>query len=222
MNSGNLEIQLTADGSATLYRADIDEHYHSVRGALAESLHVYVDCGLRHRALMDGSTDTISVLEVGFGTGLNAAVSVDAVEANVCYTSVELFPPDPQQVRALGYTEQCPWIEAVVDAPWDKDVVVAPRFTLCKRLGDFHQLDLAPESIDVVYFDAFAPEKQPDMWTVDVFGRLYKAMRRGGVLTTYCAKGSVRRMLEAIGFTIERLPGPPGGKREILRGTKKN
>ena len=108
---------------------------------------------------------------------------------------------------------------AVNAAPWNREVAMSPTFTLVKLQADFTNCEL-PQDIDVVYFDAFAPEKQPEMWTRGCFERLFRAMRTGGVLTTYCAKGAVRRMLQDVGFATERLPGPPGGKREILRGVK--
>lgn len=215
-------IERTADGSATLYRADIDEHYHSVKGALTESLHVYIREGLLHRA-KSGAEGGLRVLEVGFGTGLNAALTAsEACEAlRVHYTSLELYPLDADTVAAMGYGAEVPLLEAVNRAEWDVEQAVGEYFTLHKRVADF-LTDALPAGIDVVYFDAFAPEKQPEMWSEDCFRRIYNCMNEGGVLLTYCAKGAIRRLLASIGFTVERIAGPPGGKREILRATKMN
>lgn len=217
MNETRATRELTADGSATLYRADIDEHYHSVKGAVAESLHVYVDCGLRHRA--EKTDRPLTLLEIGFGTGLNAALSVGKVDNPIHYISLELYPLPQQTALSLGYADKAPAIAEIIAAQWNSPVHISPTFTLEKRICDFIKCDL-PEGIDVVYFDAFAPEKQPEMWLPENFQRIFKAMNPGGVLTTYCAKGAIRRMLESVGFTVERLPGPEGGKREILRATK--
>lgn len=214
------EIQPTADGSTTLYRSDIDEHYHSVKGAVAESRHVYIGSALEHR-MTKGFSGGLTVLEIGFGTGLNAAMSVEAAtdECHITYVSLELYPLPPHITGSLGYSCHAPYIAAVNDAPLDIAIDITPRFTLHKRLADFNSCTL-PEGVDVVYFDAFAPEKQPEMWSADGFRRLFEAMNPGGVLTTYCAKGTVRRSLRDTGFDVERIAGPPGGKREILRCTK--
>lgn len=213
----NTEIQVTADGSPTLYLADIDEHYHSVKGAVTESRHVYVECGLRHRAqsLCQPSSVALRVLEVGYGTGLNAALSAEACHCGVHYIALELHPLSPGALPDYG-------VEAMATlnaAPWDTPVEISPLFTLEKRNADF-LADELPEGIDVVYFDAFAPEKQPEMWSEEALRRVVSVMNPGAVLTTYCAKGAIRRLLQSLGLTVERLPGPPGGKREILRATK--
>ncbi len=209
-------IQTTADGSPTIYLPQLDEHYHSVKGAVTESCHIYRDCALRHRA-QRGYDRPLRLLEVGFGTGLNAAVSAECSDIHVHYIAVELYPLDPDVSQHLGYS--LPFVEAVNRAKWDTPVNITATFLLEKRQTDFLTADL-PGDIDVVYYDAFAPEKQPDMWEMEALRRTVDTMASGGVLTTYCAKGSIRRMLTALGLTVERLPGPPGGKREILRATK--
>lgn len=218
----NIVIEETADGSMTLYRKDLDEHYHSVRGALAESLHVYLGLGWRAAPLEEGR---VRVFEVGFGTGLNAALTArEALGAGIPteYISVELYPLSPavsslcigRQPRELAGE-----LRKVNDARWDADVVINDCFTLRKIEADLLTMTL-PENIGAVYFDAFAPEKQPALWSPEIFRRLHRAMIPGGVLVTYCAKGAVRRMLQSVGFRVERLPGPPGGKREVLRAVK--
>lgn len=219
MNKFVSEIEVTADGSATLYRADIDEHYHSVKGAMTESLHVYVDCALRYRAAAGDCTSGLTLLEIGFGTGLNAAMSVGAVDVPVHYISLELYPLSQDVVAKMGYESMQTNIIDVNAAQWNQPVEIIPDFILDKRIADFLTCDL-PQDIDVVYFDAFAPEKQPEMWSRESFERIFAAMNFGGVLTTYCAKGAVRRLLQDVGFSVQRIEGPVGGKREILRAIK--
>lgn len=218
----NLEIQHTDDGSATLFVPELDEHYHSVKGAYTESLHIYRDCAYRHAA-HHSAVRPLRLLEVGFGTGLNAAVTAMAATADspVHYITLEKYPIDASVVSGLGYDTlvDAPLFTALHAAPWEQPTAVTPHFTLEKRCCDLLTAPL-PGDIDVVYFDAFAPEKQPEMWGEEVFANIHRAMRPGGVLTTYCAKGAIRRLLQQVGFTVERLAGPVGGKREILRATK--
>lgn len=215
-------IEQTEDGSATLYVPELDEHYHSVKGARTESQHIFIEKGL------NASTARCPhVLEIGFGTGLNALLTLEAAEKRarqVHYTGIELYPLRWEEVEVLRYSDN-PLFRSLHDAPWDTEVKLTPHFTLYKLQADV--LAAIPSSLcyrhggyDVVYFDAFAPDKQPEMWGEKLFRELYRHMNKGGVLTTYCAKGAVRRLLQAVGFRVERLPGPPGGKREILRANK--
>lgn len=215
------ELQLTADGSHTLFIPEMDEHYHSVNGAVQEARHVYIEAGL-HRL----DRPQIRVMEIGFGTGLNAFLTLLCAEATrqtVYYYSAERYPLAPALVAALNYGTQvdaskAPLFEALHAAPWDRPVAITPRFTLHKLAGDSNRMEL-PADIDLVYFDAFAPDKQPEMWTPAIFEALYARTTRGGLLTTYCAKGAVRRMMQEAGYSVERIPGPPG-KREMLRALK--
>lgn len=217
-----LIIETTADGSPTLYREDLDEHYHSVKGAIAESIHVYLESAWRRIAL---SQPAVRIFEVGFGTGLNAAITAAAsLEASIStkYFSVELYPlpSNTTDMIAEGFPENIrKQIIAVNKADWDEDAKINPFFTLHKIRRNLISMNL-PERLDAVYFDAFAPEKQPEMWSPEIFRRIYNSMVPGGILTTYCAKGAIRRLLQQTGFLTERLPGPPAGKREILRATK--
>lgn len=218
----NIEIETTADGSATLYRKDIDEHYHSVKGALAESEHVYINLGWRP---LTSVKKNIRVFEVGFGTGLNATLTAMAAlesKTDTEYLSVELYPLPREITDSLAYNRSADFLDtykSVNGAAWNEKVEVNPLFSLRKIKGNLLTLDI-PADIDVVYFDAFAPEKQPEMWNEAIFRKIFDAMTPGGVLTTYCAKGKIRRMLQQIGFVPERLPGPPEGKREVLRAVK--
>ena len=160
---------------------------------------------------------------MGFGTGLNAAVTAMVADAEhpVHYISLEKYPVSTEMLRKLQYGELVngELLDRIHAAFWNVPVEITPWFTLEKRHCDY-TIDLLPEGTDVVYFDAFAPEKQPDMWTEEAFQRLVQVMNPGAVLTTYCSKGVIRRRLESLGLRVERIPGPPGGKREILRATR--
>ncbi len=213
-------LMQTEDGSATLYVPAMDEHYHSVKGARAEAEHIYIEMGMMH-VLQDRCDDRLlRVLEVGLGTGLNALLTLERCERDgvfVHYDAVELYPLRWDEIAPLEYSD-AEEFRALHDSVWEEDVALTPHFTLRKLQTDVRDVSIAP--VDVIYYDAFAPEKQPEMWTLDLMERMYGLLNPRGVLTTYCAKGVVRRMLQQVGFKVERLPGPVGGKREILRATK--
>lgn len=216
------ELQKTADGSHTLFIPEMNEHYHSVNGAIQESRHIFINAGLRAV-----TKDRLRIFEVGFGTGLNAFLTLKEVETEyprqIDYYSVELYPLDAALVRSLNYAELV-WPQrkelflSLHTADWDREVSISDRFTLHKIQGDSHTCEL-PDEIDLIYFDAFAPEKQPDMWNLEIYERLYAHTAPGGIIVTYCAKGEVRRGMQAAGFKMSRLPGPPG-KRHMLLGIK--
>lgn len=218
----DLKIELTADGSATLYVEQLDEHYHSVKGALAESEHIYRDCAFLHRA-KSNFTPPLRLLEIGFGTGLNAAVTAAITDDSrpLYYISLEKYPVDADTLQELHYDKlvDAELFSKIHFAQWNQPTQITPSFTLEKRKSDF-LADALPRGIDIVYFDAFAPEKQPEMWSEQALRKVFNAMNPGAVLTTYCAKGSIRRLLESIGLDVERIAGPAGGKREILRAVK--
>lgn len=221
------ELQLTADGSHTLFVPQLNEHYHSVNGAVQESRHIFIGAGLH---AMEKAN--IRLLEIGFGTGLNAFLTLcegmrSAPEAgcyrHIDYYAVELYPLEREIVETLNYGERADvgerrWFEQLHAAPWNAAVAINERFTLHKIAGDSRTCDL-PEEIDLIYFDAFAPDKQPEMWEPAMFDRLYAVSAPGARIVTYCAKGEVRRRMQAAGYRMERLPGPPG-KRHMLSGCK--
>ena len=219
-----MKLEQTADGSYTLYVPELDEHYHSVKGALTESQHIFIDMGLKH-----SSVTAPHILEIGLGTGLNCVLTLLEAKENqrhVHYTGIERYPLNEEIIRKLNYPsiigKECEEdYFAIHQAPWEEDVCLSPWFTLHKMEGDFTHYSFE-QKYDIIYFDAFAPEKQPEMWEQSLFDNLYQVLNEGGILTTYCAKGVVRRMLQTAGFKVERLPGPPGGKREILRAIKNN
>ena len=217
-----MNIEQTADGSYTLYVPELDEHYHSVKGALTESQHIFINMGLKH-----SSVSSPRILEIGLGTGLNCFLTLLNAEENkrhIHYTSIERFPLGMDVIQKLDYPSiigrghNADYL-AIHQAPWEEDTKLSPWFTLHKVEGDFTNYTFE-KGYDIIYFDAFAPEKRPEMWEQSLFNSLYQILNKGGILTTYCAKGIVRRMLQSAGFIVERLAGPPGGKREILRATK--
>ena len=219
-----MKLEQTADGIFTLYVPELDEHYHSVKGALTESQHIFIDMGLKH-----SQATNPYILEIGLGTGLNCFLtyltSKETGQA-IHYTGIERFPLSEEVIDQLDYATligkgEKELYQAIHQAAWNKEVLLSPHFSLHKIEGDFTQYSFLGK-YDLIYFDAFAPEKQPEMWEQPLFDMLYELLNPGGILTTYCAKGVVRRMLQAAGFTVERLAGPPGGKREILRATKNN
>lgn len=213
---------LTADGSYTLRHATVGEPYHSVHGAVTESTHVFIRAGLEARGLSHAD-----VLEVGLGTGLNMLLTwINCLERgrSVRYTALEPFPLGMVQLSELAHCDALAWpglhsgfMQAMTATPGPEHQLEGGMVfsQIMALVQDFD----AEAAFDVVYFDAFAPEKQPGMWTEDVFARMFRALRPGGVMVTYCAKGAVRRAMQAVGLTVERLPGPPG-KREMLRATR--
>lgn len=213
------EMQLTADGSHTLYIPEMEEHYHSVNGAIQESRHIFIHAGVKHLP----AKEHLRILEIGFGTGLNALLTLLETDIPIEYFTIERYPLPAEIVSSLNYADiVCPdrkgLFAALHTATWNTAVSITDRFTLYKIQADSNTC-LFPEGIDIVYYDAFAPDKQPEMWTPDIFAKLYEATTGGGILVTYCAKGSVRRMMKEAGYSVERIPGPPG-KREMLRATK--
>jgi len=216
------ELTKTLDGSYTLYVPEIDEHYHSINGAIQESNHVFINAGLKECA-----KDTIHVLEVGFGTGLNTFLTMLEAEKsakNIFFTTIELYPIDENKVKSLQYAKQISTensfdFERLHTANWNETTQLTTHFTLKKNLADFTKIDFDEENFDVIFFDAFSPEKQPEMWTENIFTKLYNASSKNAILTTYCAKGMVRRAMQKAGYLVERISGPPG-KREMIRCRK--
>jgi tRNA U34 5-methylaminomethyl-2-thiouridine-forming methyltransferase MnmC len=214
-----LEIRITDDGSPTVYSDTIGETYHSSHGAINESMHIYLNAGFEQCLKQD-----ISVLEVGFGTGLNAVLTLLAAErrSKVCYTGIEKYPLDNALWMNLKYeynqVDLGKHFANIHTCEWGTQVEMSPNFNLIKIKADFSSLSLQG-GYDVIYYDAFSPDKQPELWTEEVFNRLYQHTNQLGVLTTYCAKGAVRRAMQTAGYDVERIRGPLG-KREILRAVK--
>ncbi|MDQ2770360.1 MAG: tRNA (5-methylaminomethyl-2-thiouridine)(34)-methyltransferase MnmD [Bacteroidota bacterium] len=226
-----VEVRRTADGSATLYVPALDEHYHSRHGARQESAHVFIGAGLV--PLLDAGLGgpcrrPLRLLEVGLGTGLNALLTLHRARqagAAVAYDGLETLPLPTAVVAALAPEWAAPpdasghLFEALHAAPWGVMHPLAPGFFLTKLPEPLEAATLPASYYDLIYFDAFAPEKQPELWTEAIFGKLYAAAAPGAVLVSYCAQGQFRRNLRAVGWRTEKLPGPPG-KREMTRAGK--
>ncbi len=225
------EIITTSDGSHSLHIPELGEQYHSVHGAVQESRHVFLKHGLNHLLVRCNSSDK-RILEVGFGTGLNAfltALAIQEQESHVpvfSYDALETFPIGKETIDRLNYAEMvtgekdhCLW-SAIHRAAWDQPVSILPHLTLCKQLKKLEDLD-ADGLYDLIYFDAFAPTVQPELWTPAILRYMYEVLNPEGILVTYCAKGQVRRDLQAAGFNVERLEGPPG-KKHMTRAVKQS
>lgn len=219
------EIIKTGDGSTTIHLPEWNEQYHSRHGAIQEAEHVFIKSGLQKS--LESGDDSISILEIGFGTGLNALVTwKEAKEKNltISYTAVEAYPVALEEVEKLNFAEELQlegaqdFFRTIHHTPWETALTIHPKFHLQKQKKFFQEInDL--EEYRLVYFDAFGARVQPELWTEEIFGIMFKALKPAGILVTYAAKGSVRRAMQAVGFIVERLPGPPG-KREMLRATK--
>jgi tRNA U34 5-methylaminomethyl-2-thiouridine-forming methyltransferase MnmC len=211
----------TSDGSHTLYVPCLNEHYHSVHGAVQESEFIFIRNGL---ACCDA--DPVNIFEVGFGTGLNALLTaVQSMDSNrsIIYTSIEKYPVEPGIIRSLNYPEfvgntRKHLFELIHMAPWDETTVISDKFTLRKIKGDITREQLKG-NYDLIYFDAFGPDKQPEMWSPEMLNKIAAITKKNGLLVTYSAKGEVRRNLGENGFIVTLLPGPPG-KRHIIKAVK--
>lgn len=223
------EIITTGDGSKTIHIPEWNEQYHSKHGAIQEAEHVFLQMGLQHYHSLPTykKESTITILEIGFGTGLNALLTyfeAQRLGAMIDYTGVEAYPVTFEEAVAMEYTSQLkgvdsqPIFDKMHKLPWESPQEISESFMLTKRQQRFEEI-IDEAIFDLVYFDAFGARVQPELWEVSIFQKMYTAMRSHSVLVTYAAKGSVRRAMQAVGFTVERLPGPPG-KREMLRASK--
>jgi tRNA U34 5-methylaminomethyl-2-thiouridine-forming methyltransferase MnmC len=217
------KIIITDDGSTTIQLLDWDEQYHSKNGAIQEAKHVFIKQGLSQLKL-----NKIGILEIGFGTGLNAFITfLEAQKRNlkINYVGVEAFPVAQDELDKMNYVNQLnaenfkEVFSKMHDCNWDEKKTISSNFKLTKRKQRFEEI--VDESVyNLIYFDAFGAQVQPELWTETIFKKMYNALKKDGILVTYSAKGSVRRAMQSVGFVVERLPGPPG-KREMLRATKK-
>lgn len=219
-----MKILVTEDGSHTLQHPELDETYHSIHGAIQESKHVFIEAGLNKIAQQKKQ---FAILEIGFGTGLNAwlsAITAQELKYTIDYTTLEAYPLSSAITHQLNYAtsalhaEHSRLFAELHACEWEKLIRINSYFTLEKKevkLEDF----ASEKQFDLIYFDAFSPQSQPELWTVEQFSKLYKILNDSGILVTYCAKGAVKRNLKEAGFIIEALAGPPG-KREMTRAVK--
>ncbi|MBN1186367.1 MAG: tRNA (5-methylaminomethyl-2-thiouridine)(34)-methyltransferase MnmD [Bacteroidales bacterium] len=217
----NIKCITTKDGSHTLHVTDLNENYHSVAGAITESRHIFIDHGL-----LQSGANPIKVFEIGFGTGLNALLARKVSEINhktIHYASIEKEPLPFNLIQELNYTEilkiSKEYFFQLHNTEWDKTVKLNEHFYLKKIHKNW--IEYIPDfTCDVVFYDAFAPDFQPEMWSDKLLKKIFDCMNHQGILTTYTVKGSVKRGLQNAGFTIEKIKGPAGGKRENLIARK--
>ncbi|MFP4023695.1 MAG: tRNA (5-methylaminomethyl-2-thiouridine)(34)-methyltransferase MnmD [Thiohalospira sp.] len=218
----NQKIIYTKDGSSTIYSTEFNDHYHSVFGAINESKHVFIEAGFNFL-----NTQSIKIFEVGFGTGLNALLTfLESTKKNIMvdYTAIELYPLTQDIIQQLNYTqflskEAKEIFEKIHKVSWNKKNKISNYFHLTKVKNNFNDY-IFKEKYNLLFFDAFAPEKQPDLWSLQNFTKIYNALEHNGILTTYSSKGLVKRNIRNAGFHLQRLPGPEG-KRHMLRAIKK-
>ena len=216
------QVIQTSDGSSTFYIPELNEHYHSKFGALTESMHIFIKNGL-----LQSDAENINVLEIGFGTGLNAILTLvesEKLKRDICYEAIEKYPLSWEEVELLHY-------DAIINSnfysilrdmhhcKWEVITHIHQYFMLKKVKTDLLNYQTS-NKFDVIYFDAFAPDLQPDLWSAEIFTKLYSSLNNNGILVTYSTKGTVKRNLTGAGFKIEKFTGPEGGKKECLRAIK--
>ena len=229
-------IITTSDGSKTIQIEEWNEQYHSIHGAIQEANHVFLKHGLLFYSELVSESKTennchtepveVSILEIGFGTGLNAFLTLIEAEKlilNINYVGIEAYPVQLDEIKQLNYIELISTnheaiFEKLHNTSWETSHQITSNFQLEKQKKFFKDIT-AENEFNIIYFDAFGARVQPDLWTEDIFKIMFKALKDNGILVTYSAKGSVRRAMQAVGFIVERLPGPPG-KREMLRARK--
>ena len=216
------EIIITSDGSTTIHMPEWNEQYHSKHGAIQEAYHVFIKNGLFAHA-----SPELDILEIGFGTGLNCFITLlEAAKQHrkIAYTGVEAYPILEDEILQLNYVSELDTrnfahkFEEMHLYPWGEKQEVRKNFSLLKRKQWIKDIQ-DKNAFDLIYFDAFGARVQPELWTEEIFQKMYDSLKKGGILVTYSAKGSVRRAMQTVGFTVSRLPGPPG-KREMLRAVK--
>ena len=215
MKASPRNFATSSDGSLTIWVPELDEHYHSIHGAITESQHVFIDAGL-----MALGKDEISILEVGLGTALNARLTLEQKGSrNIRYFALEKFPLNDREINeieALGHQKEAKILKVGAGKP----TMIETGFTFELSTEDLRNFKTDKPSFDLIYFDAFAPSAQPELWSEEVFQAMYDALLPGGTLVTYCAKGVVKRTMKSVGFEVEALPGPPR-KREMTRAWKR-
>ncbi|MDD4847739.1 MAG: tRNA (5-methylaminomethyl-2-thiouridine)(34)-methyltransferase MnmD [Bacteroidales bacterium] len=218
------ELMMTQDGSHTIFIPELNEHYHSTHGAIAEAQHVFIQAGCQY--FVDKYHD-INILEIGFGTGLNAVLTEFFSQQHhfsIHYTAIEAFPLANEILQQLNYSQFDSIHHNVFDKihqiAWnDEFQEISPNFWMQKQHIMLENYSPLSDYFDLIYFDAFAPDIQPILWEKSIFEKLFRCLKNGGILTTYSAKGEVRRNMQSVGFLVERLPGALG-KREMLRAIK--
>ncbi|WP_412986153.1 tRNA (5-methylaminomethyl-2-thiouridine)(34)-methyltransferase MnmD [Pontimicrobium sp. IMCC45349] len=220
------KIITTADGSKTIHIEDWDEQYHSKHGAIQEAAHVFIKSGLHHKLNFQTNSKPISVLEIGFGTGLNAfltLIEAQKLKLNINYVGVEGYPVKIDEVNELNYASilvgsYANFFNKLHEVSWEDTHLISSNFSITKRQQFFSEIN-DELAFDLIFFDAFGARVQPELWSKSIFQIMYNALKPNGVLVTYAAIGQVKRDMKSLGFKVERIEGPPG-KRHMLRATK--
>lgn len=219
------KLVITDDNSHTVFNENIGEHYHSTHGAIQESKHIFIEAGLKAAKVI---SNNINILEIGFGTGLNALLSYSESEFSglkINYIAIEPYPIENEIYLQLNYSEVLNnqklknILTDIHQKPWNIPFYVSDNFILNKVNAKIQDIQLTDNVFDIVYFDAFSPQFQPELWTEDIFRKIFNSMKNNGILTTYSSKGDVKRAMKKVGFKLELLPGP-AGKRHIIRAMK--
>jgi tRNA U34 5-methylaminomethyl-2-thiouridine-forming methyltransferase MnmC len=217
------ELIKTQDGSMTIFIPEMDETYHSTHGAIQEAEHVFIKHGLRK--MEEKGLETIFIFEMGFGTGLNAFLTKIRSNSIVNYTGIEAFPVSENELISLNYVGQLGEefkvdFDLIHSTSWKETVQLSSQFFIKKVHQKIEEYKLEKDKYDIIYFDAFGPRAQSEMWDIEILKNMYDGLMDGGMLVTYCAKGQFKRDLKSLGFEVESLPGPPG-KREMTRAWKR-
>ncbi len=215
------EIILTEGGSNSIYLPEMDETYHSTHGSIQEAQYVFLKNGI-HRVF----SSELSVFEVGFGTGLNALISLihSSEKQKIHYHSIEAFPVEMELIEKINYCsilgeEYKNDFFKMHSVEWGSAHQISTAFSLLKIQEKIQGYSLNEKFYDIIFFDAFGPRAQSEMWTEEILAKMYKGLKKGGFLTTYCAQGQFKRNLKSVGFSVEAIPGPPG-KREMTLAWK--
>ncbi len=220
----SVQIITTQDGSHSLFNPELNETYHSVHGAIQESVHVFIKNGLNF-LLERSNPDEINILEMGFGTGLNALLTLQkSLESKnkIQYTTLETFPLHKEIWSNLNYTNSLSlksYFEFLHESKWEEWISASENFNLLKLNTKLETVFLEKTQYDLIYYDAFAPNKQPELWTFEVLKKVTESLKPSGIFVTYCAKGQLKRDLKDLGLMVETLPGPPG-KKEMVRAIR--
>ena len=212
------ELIITKDGSHSLFVPDLNETYHSVHGSISEAIHVFINSGL-----LSHPKKKINILEIGFGTGLNTLLTLENIKnRKIHYTSLEPYPISSEIYNKLNFhtvtNSNAETFFKLHTSDWEEKVFISENFTLYKTQKKIQNF-ISKKKFDIIYFDAFSPEKQTEMWTTEVFEKCFDLLNKDGFLVTYCAKGIFRRTLKSVGFEVISLDGPPG-KRQMTRANK--
>lgn len=222
----DLSIIKSGDGSDTILSTNFETTYHSRHGAILESRTIFINAALKF--YLDNTSydenNAVRIFEMGFGSGLNALLTyifAEEFNLNIYYTTLEAYPINHNLINKINYTEILGFdqiFKKLHQLDWNEIHTVSNKFKFSK-INDYLDRVSFDQSYDIIYYDAFGPETQPELWNEAILSKMFKILNHGGVLTTFCAKGSFKRTLKSIGFLVESLPGPPG-KREITRAKK--